>query len=69
MLDRALARVHPETSGPIERLDVDLEEPTAAIDTLVAAYPEATSCRCTPPTCSSSWRSAAVRASRSTSSP
>ena len=27
MLDRALARVHPETSGPIERLDVDLEEP------------------------------------------
>ena len=48
MLDRALARVHPETSGPIERLDVDLEEPTAAIDTLVAEYPEATSCALHP---------------------
>jgi fatty acid synthase len=44
MLDRATARVHPETSGAIERLDVDLENPVAAIDTLVAAYPEATSC-------------------------
>ncbi len=44
MLDRALARVHPETSGPIERLSVDLDAPTAAIDTLVAAHPEATSC-------------------------
>ncbi len=44
MLDRAAARVHPETSGPIERLDVDLEQPGTAIDTLVAAYPEAASC-------------------------
>ncbi|MEO7942392.1 MAG: fatty acid synthase subunit beta domain-containing protein, partial [Marmoricola sp.] len=48
MLDRALARVHPETSGPIERLDIDLEAPSAAIDTLVAAYPEATNCRLHP---------------------
>ena len=48
MLDRALARVHPETSGPIERLDADLEDPTAAIDTLVAAYPEATTCQLHP---------------------
>ena len=69
MLDRALARVHPETSGPIERLDVDLENPGAAIDTLVADYPEAPAAGCTPPTCSSSWRSAVARASRSTSSP
>ena len=44
MLDRALARVHHETSGAIERLDVDLEDPRAAVDALVAAYPEATSC-------------------------
>ncbi len=44
MLDRALARVHPETSGAIDRLDADLEAPSAAIDALVASYPEATAC-------------------------
>lgn len=44
MLDRALARVHPETSGTIERLDCDLDSPSAAIDELVATYPEGTSC-------------------------
>ncbi len=44
MLDRALARVHPQTSGAIERPELDLDAPSTAIDTLVAAYPEATSC-------------------------
>ncbi len=44
MLDRALARVHPETSGPVERLDADLDDPSAAIDSLVAAHPQALSC-------------------------
>ncbi len=42
LLDRALARVHPSTSGPIDRLDVDLAHPEAAVDALVAAHPEAT---------------------------
>ena len=39
-----LARVHPETSGPIERITVDVDDPaprTAAVDQLVASYPEA----------------------------
>ena len=48
MLDRAQARLHPETSGAIDRLDVDLDNPGSAIDTLVAAYPEATDCRLHP---------------------
>jgi fatty acid synthase len=48
MLDRALARVHPETSGPIDRIGADLDNPSAAIDTLVADYPEATNCRLHP---------------------
>ncbi|MCW2847608.1 MAG: fabF [Marmoricola sp.] len=48
MFDRALARVHPETSGPIERLVTDPERPSDAIDTLVATYPEATDCRLHP---------------------
>ncbi|MCW2760621.1 MAG: putative fatty acid synthase, partial [Marmoricola sp.] len=48
MLDRALARVHPETSGPIERPAFDLEDPSAAIDALVAAHPEGTSCALHP---------------------
>ncbi len=41
LLDRALARVHPATTGPIERLDVDLAHPEAAVDALVAAHPQA----------------------------
>ncbi len=51
LLDRALARVHPATSGPIDRLDVDLdtpEGPAAAVDTLVATYPEAATVRLHP---------------------
>ena len=48
MLDRALARVHPAASGPIERLDADPEEPTAAIDALVAAHPEGMSLKLHP---------------------
>ncbi|MEO5652615.1 MAG: fatty acid synthase subunit beta domain-containing protein [Marmoricola sp.] len=44
MLDRALARVHPETSGPIERPAFDLDAPTTAIDLLVASHPEARDC-------------------------
>ena len=47
LLDRSLARVHPETSGPIERpftADVVRDNPSTAIDTLVSAYPEAVSC-------------------------
>ena len=45
MLDRAVARVHPAASGPIERLPLD-EDPTrdATVDQLVATYPEAASC-------------------------
>ena len=48
MLERALARVHPADSGPIERLDYDPEEPTAAIDALVAAHPEGMSLKLHP---------------------
>ena len=48
MLDRAQARLHPETSGAIDRLDLDLDDPVSAIDTLVAGYPEATDCRLHP---------------------
>jgi fatty acid synthase len=48
MLDRAVARLHPETSGPIDRLDADLDSPATAVDAFVAAYPEATSCRLHP---------------------
>ncbi len=48
LLDRALARVHPATSGPIERPAFDLEAPAAAVDALVAACPEATTCRLHP---------------------
>ena len=46
LLDRALARVHPATSGPIERPydDAVRDNPSAAVDTLVAAYPEAATC-------------------------
>ena len=44
MLDRALARVHPETSGAIERLSHGSDAPVAAIDELVATYPEAATC-------------------------
>ncbi|HET7351672.1 MAG TPA: fatty acid synthase subunit beta domain-containing protein, partial [Marmoricola sp.] len=46
LLDRALARVHPQTSGPIDRIEAD--DPTAAIDTLVAEHPQATACRLHP---------------------
>ena len=51
LLDRALARVHPETSGPIERITFDVDDLAAgpaAVDTLVASYPEAASCRLHP---------------------
>ena len=48
LLDRALARVHPQTSGQIERIDADLDAPSAAIDTLVAEYPEAGTCALHP---------------------
>ncbi|GAB3663875.1 type I polyketide synthase [Nocardioides korecus] len=41
LLDRALARVHPATSGAIDRLPVDLEHPEAAVDALVGAHPQA----------------------------
>ncbi len=44
MLDRAVARVHPAASGPIERLDLDQADPSATVDRLVAAYPEAATC-------------------------
>ena len=47
LLDRSLARVHPETSGPIERPydeDAVRDNPSAAIDTLVAEHPEALTC-------------------------
>ncbi len=47
MLDRAVARLHPQASGPIERIQFDASDPSAAsaaVDTLVAAHPEATSC-------------------------
>ena len=73
LLDRALARVHPETSGPIERSSPTTRSRATRrppIDTLVAEYPEAhAAAGCTPPTCTSSSRCAAARASRSTSSP
>ena len=47
LLDRTLARVHPATSGPIERITFDLDDAaaaSAAVDQLVATYPEASSC-------------------------
>ncbi|MBV9831810.1 MAG: DUF1729 domain-containing protein, partial [Marmoricola sp.] len=47
MLDRALARVHPAASGPIDRITFDVDDPaapSAAVDALVAAYPEAATC-------------------------
>ena len=47
MLDRTLARVHPEASGPIERITFDHTDHSAAaaaVDELVASYPEATAC-------------------------
>lgn len=52
MLDRTLARVHPATSGPIQRLPemtgTALDDPSAAVDALVAACPEAVDCRLHP---------------------
>ncbi len=44
LMDRSLARVHPATTGPIERIALDLDSPDAAVDALVASYPEAASC-------------------------
>ena len=47
LLDRALGRVHPETSGTVERpwaADLPTTDPVAAVDALVAAHPEATGC-------------------------
>lgn len=47
LLDRALGRVHPETSGTVERpwdAEQVLTDPGAVVDALVAAHPEATAC-------------------------
>ena len=44
MLDRAVARVHPAASGPIERFALDQADPSATVDQLVATYPEAATC-------------------------
>ncbi|GAB3991546.1 fatty acid synthase subunit beta domain-containing protein [Nocardioides marmoraquaticus] len=47
LLDRALARVVPETSGEVERpydLAQVATDPAAALEALVAAHPQATSC-------------------------
>ena len=44
MLDRAVARVHPAASGPIERFALDKADPSATVDQLVATYPEAATC-------------------------
>lgn len=44
MLQRAEARLHPQDSGPIETLFADaalLEDPQAALETLLGAYPDA----------------------------
>lgn len=44
MLQRAEARLHPQDSGPIETLFGDaalLEDPQAALETLLGAYPDA----------------------------
>ncbi len=51
LLDRALARVHPQTSGELERTwsaDDVRTDPAAVVEALVAAHPEATSCRLHP---------------------
>ena len=51
LLDRSLARVHPADSGEIERLAARGDayaDPSAAIDALVAAYPEAATCALHP---------------------
>ena len=72
LLDRALARVHPETSGPIERITLDVDDPRGrrgrrhARGGRTRRRPAA---GCTRPTCTSSSRCAVGRASRSTSSP
>ncbi|WP_051706021.1 type I polyketide synthase [Nocardioides aequoreus] len=47
LLDRALARVVPETSGEVERpyeLAQVATDPAGCVDALVAAYPEASDC-------------------------
>lgn len=47
LLDRALARVVPETSGEVQRpyeLDTVATDPGSCVDALVAAHPQATSC-------------------------
>ncbi|ROR89901.1 type I polyketide synthase [Nocardioides aurantiacus] len=47
LLDRALGRVHPETSGTVERpyaAELPASDPAAALDALVAAYPQGVSC-------------------------
>ena len=42
LLDRSLARVHPATQGPIDRINV--ADPKAALATLVSEHPSASEC-------------------------
>ena len=46
LFDRALARVHPQTQGPIERIRV--EQATAAVTELIAQHPSASTCALHP---------------------
>ncbi len=51
LLDRAVARLHPEASGRVPRIELDLSDPAAAaaaVDTLVAQFPQAADCRLHP---------------------